>query len=64
MKAEIYRVHDQAKEISGSKHWAILLKTMRDRIRFEDGYLKGWMDCKKYYARIQRTKSRKSKNKI
>lgn len=60
-RAEIYRVHDQAKEISGSKGWAIFLRTMRDRVRFEDGYLKGWMDCKKHYAKIRRAKARISK---
>ena len=53
-RLEIYRVHDKAKEISGSKAWAIYLRTMRDRTRFEDGYLKGWMDSKKHYAKMRR----------
>lgn len=54
MRKEIYRIHDKAKEISGEPGWGVFLRTMRDRVRFEDGYLTGWMDSKKHYAKIYR----------
>lgn len=46
MRAEIFRVNDRAKKSGSRRPW---LGTVRDRVRFEEGYLAGWFDSKRYY---------------
>lgn len=48
-------VHMKACEISGSAKWSKLLDTMESRVRFEDGYLQGWMDALKSERNRRRT---------
>ena len=53
-KKELYRVHEDAKKISKSEAWKLLLTTMDKRVRFEDGYVCGWFAHKKYIQQQKR----------
>ena len=52
-------VHMKAISVSGSPTWGKLLDTMEKRVRFEDGYLRGWMDALK--SERNRRRARKDK---
>ncbi len=36
-------VYEKAKKESHSKKWAVLLNTVERKVRFEDGYVQGWL---------------------
>lgn len=53
---KITHIHELAKEVSGDKSMKAILRTMRDRDRFEYGYLRGWLDAEEFERSCRREK--------
>jgi hypothetical protein len=58
MRHKACKLYDRAKRESHSDKWSVLLDTVEKKIRFEDGFVRGWQACEKYIEKCLKLKER------
>ena len=62
-KGKLDRILNLARKLSHGK-WSKILVTTEEKVRFEDGFLQGWLMCEKALKPRMRNKNKTNTNKV